>query len=458
MRGQAKEHTLSASKQFASRYSALLSIFFTAMLGRPGKAADGSRRANSAVTRLYEPHLKKHDVQSRFLEVDAAAIDFETMYRPMPASQNRETHRAIAALDRLAPCEVNAGLASPRAQQRGQVGGKSMKTTNGRNTMRPKSIPCEPRASTSADCVNPFSARSTANHILAGIDLSRKQFVVTDCNSPNGFQTMRALEANGAQIIGLATSITDASTACAQAGVGCIPLACDLSDLGSVAAAAENIRISHAPLDGIIANAEISHLPTLQTRYGVEKQFLGNYLGHFVLLNNLCDIVRDGSGRIVILGSGAGVDQIPPEGVTFANLDGRHSYNGSLFYEQSKFAVALYGKELARRLRARGVAVNSVHPAARVNGHLPSVMGLVRLITDPFLGVEQRVAATQTLLAASPLVARISGESWSDCQIVAAHPLLDDRALAERLWEMSDRVLSGSLLNMVPRASASVLA
>ena len=303
-------------------------------------------------------------------------------------------------------------------------------------------------ASTWADFENPFSARSTADHILAGIDLSKKRFVVTDCNSDSGFETMRALDANGAQVIGLATSITNARTACAQAGAGCIPLACDLSDLGSVAAAAANIRSSHAPLDAIIANAEVPRLPALQTRYGVEMQLLGNYLGHFALVNDLCDIVRDGSGRIVILGSGARVDQIPPEGITFANFDGGHSYNGSVFFEQSKFAVALYGKELARRLRARGVAVNSVHPIARVNGYLPSALGLIQLVTNRFIGVEQRVAATQTLLAASPLVARISGETWMDCRIVAAHPLLDDRALAVRLWEMSDCMLRGSSFNI----------
>jgi WW domain-containing oxidoreductase len=251
---------------------------------------------------------------------------------------------------------------------------------------------------------------------------------------------MRALDANGAEVIGLASSITRARAACAQAGPACIPVACDLSDLGSVAAAAEYIRISHTPLDGIIANAEISHLPALQTRYGVEMQFLGNYLGHFALVNNLCDILRDGSGRIVILGSGARSDQLPPDGITFANLDGRHVYDGSVFYEQSKFAVALYGKELARRLRARGVAVNSVHPA-RVNGYLSRALGLIQRVSNLFKRVEQRIAATQTLLAASPLVARISGESWRDCRIVAAHPLLDDRSLADRLWKMSDRML-----------------
>jgi NAD(P)-dependent dehydrogenase (short-subunit alcohol dehydrogenase family) len=251
---------------------------------------------------------------------------------------------------------------------------------------------------------------------------------------------MRALDANGAEVIGLASSITSARAACAQVGPVCIPVACDLSDLGSVAAVAEYIRNSHTPLDGIIANAEISHLPALQTRYGVEMQFLGNYLGHFALVNSLCDILRDGSGRIVILGSGARSEQSPPGGITFANLDGYHFYDSSVFYEQSKFALALFGKELARRLRARGVAVNSVHPA-RVNGYLSRAPGLIQRVANLFRGVEQRIAATQTLLAASPLVARISGESWRDCRMVAAHPLLDDQPLAEQLWRTSDHML-----------------
>ena len=51
--------------------------------------------------------------------------------------------------------------------------------------------------SASADFRNQFSARSTADHVIAGIDLSAKRFVVTDCNSDNGFQTMQALDANG---------------------------------------------------------------------------------------------------------------------------------------------------------------------------------------------------------------------------------------------------------------------
>ena len=50
-------------------------------------------------------------------------------------------------------------------------------------------------ASASADFRNQFSARSTADHVIAGIDLSAKRFVVTDCNSDNGFQTRPVIHA-----------------------------------------------------------------------------------------------------------------------------------------------------------------------------------------------------------------------------------------------------------------------
>src|SRR3982074_2399909 len=102
---------------------------------------------------------------------------------------------------------------------------------------------------------NPFGARSTADKVLAGIDLTGKHFVVTGCSSGIGFETMSALAANGAQVIGLARSIAAAKAACASAGFSCVPIACDLSDLDSVTAAAESIRNLKVPLDAFIANA-----------------------------------------------------------------------------------------------------------------------------------------------------------------------------------------------------------
>ena len=54
----------------------------------------------------------------------------------------------------------------------------------------------------------PYGARSTADQVLAGIDLHKKCILVTGCNSGIGFETMKALAANGTHVIGLSRSFT----------------------------------------------------------------------------------------------------------------------------------------------------------------------------------------------------------------------------------------------------------
>jgi WW domain-containing oxidoreductase len=292
----------------------------------------------------------------------------------------------------------------------------------------------------------PFGARSTADKVLAGIDLTGKRFVVTGCNSGIGFETMSALSANGAHVIGLARSMTDAKIACNTVGLSSTPVACDLADLNSVAAAVDTIRALQTPLDAIVANAGIANLPALQTRYDVEMQFLVNHLGHFALVNALLDLVRNSTGRIAIVSSRASFRQAPAEGIMFDNLDGRRFYEPSVFYGQSKLANALFAKELSRRLGARGIAVNSLHPGTTRGTGLNKNLGLPRRIVlsaaQLFMKSAARGAATQTLLAASPQVSGITGEFWSNCQIARGNPLLQDAGLAKRLWDVSESVVA----------------
>jgi WW domain-containing oxidoreductase len=291
-----------------------------------------------------------------------------------------------------------------------------------------------------------FGRRSTADQVLAGIDLTGKRIVVTGCNSGIGFETMSALSANGAHVIGLARSLQDARNACSRVGPSSTPVACDLADLDSVAAAADTIRGLQGPLDAIIANAGIANLPTLQTRYGVELQFLVNHIGHFSLVNELLGRVRDGIGRIVIVSSSASINQAPAEGIMFDNLDGHRFYKPFMFYGQSKLANGLFAKELSRRLSTRGIAVNSLHPGATRGTGLNKSAGLPAKIALSaarlFMKSAARGAATQALLAANPSVSGITGEFWSNCQIAKGNSLLQDAGLAQRLWEVSDAIVA----------------
>jgi len=291
----------------------------------------------------------------------------------------------------------------------------------------------------------PHGARSTANQVLAGVDLARKWILVTGCNEEIGFETMNALAANGAHVFGLASSLASAKNACDQIGPRATPVECDLADLDSVAAAAAMIRGLQISVDAIIANAEVASPPILHKKYGVELQFLSNHIGHFALVNQLLDLVRNGTGRIVIVSSSASVTQAPPEGVMFDNLDGHVFYDPMTFYGQSKFAVALYAKELSRRLRRRAIAVNSLHPgAAKGAGLRKDLLPPLRVMRSTVQLLAKsagRRAATGALLAASPSVTGITGEYWSNCQVAEGNPLLNDSELAKRLWQVSMQIV-----------------
>jgi WW domain-containing oxidoreductase len=280
-----------------------------------------------------------------------------------------------------------------------------------------------------------FGRRSTADHVLAGIDLNGKRILVTGCNSGLGLETMNAFAANGAAVIGLARTLPAATASCAQASPLCRPVAGDLTDLESIAGAVRTIREMGGPLDAVVANAGVANLPSLDTRYGIEMHFLANHIGHFALVNGIADLLRDNSGRIVIVSGSAGIEHAPREGIMFDNLDGHRFYDPSTFYGQSKLANALYAKELSRRLSSRGIAVNAVDPgAARTRIR----KGWARL----FAKSAAQAASTQALVAASPQASGITGQYWSDCRIAAGSPLLEDGVLAKRLWDVSNDIVT----------------
>jgi WW domain-containing oxidoreductase len=291
----------------------------------------------------------------------------------------------------------------------------------------------------------PFGARSTADWVLAGIDLTRKRIVVTGCDCGIGLETMKALVANGAHVIGLAPTLEDARTACNAAGASSTPIACDLADLDSVDSAADSICGIPGPLDAIITNTERVD-PTLTMRDDMELQFIVEYVGHFALINRLTDRVRSNSGRIVMASSDATMNHAPTGAVTLGKLDARYVYEPLVSHGQAKSANAIYAKALSRRLASRGVSVNSWDSGstrgARLNKRQGWAQRLVYPIARSFMRSAAQRAATAALLAASPLAAGISGEHWSNCQITHGNPLLADEILAKRFWDISEQTLT----------------
>jgi NAD(P)-dependent dehydrogenase (short-subunit alcohol dehydrogenase family) len=301
----------------------------------------------------------------------------------------------------------------------------------------------------------PFGAQSTADDVIDGVDLDGRRAVVTGGAAGLGRETARALAAAGADVT-IAARNLDAATVAAEeisqeAGArGVHAGLLDLADLESVRAFAAGWR---GPLHILVNNAGIMATPEQRNPEGRELQFAVNHLGHFALSTALHGALAAAGGARVVVVSSVGHVNGP---VRFDDLDfTRDPYDPWLAYAQSKTANVLFAVEAARRWAPDNIAVNALNP-----GRI-SDTGLMRHLAaapaspasfDPKSSTGVSVkniaqgAATQVLLAASPLVEGATGKYFEDCQEaapftpgirrgVASYAL--DPASARRLWDIS---------------------
>src|SRR5690242_11506413 len=141
-----------------------------------------------------------------------------------------------------------------------------------------------------------YDAHSTADDVLAGIDLTGRLAVVTGGYSGLGLETTRALTKAGARIVVPARRRATAEEALAGLdGVEVDEL--DLGDLESVRAFAERFLASGRNIDIMIDNAGIMACPETRVGPGWEAQFATNHLGHFALVNRLWPAIAPGGAR-----------------------------------------------------------------------------------------------------------------------------------------------------------------
>jgi NAD(P)-dependent dehydrogenase (short-subunit alcohol dehydrogenase family) len=295
--------------------------------------------------------------------------------------------------------------------------------------------------------VGPFGADATAEQVTDGLDLSGQTALVTGCNSGLGYETMRVLALRGAHVIGTGRTLERAEVACASVEGRTTPLALELSDFQSAADCADAVRASGVDLDMLICNAGINTFGELELVDGIEKMFVVNYLGHFVLVNRLLPMMlARGAGRIVHVGSRSGYRQAPPEGIDFDNLRGEKGFDAGEAYGRSKLANALFSLELARRLEGTGVTSNVIHPGLVVTNIARTAPGALRWAFDRlgplFAKTPEQGAATQVYVATAPALAGVSGAYFEDCNPVTVsgdHHMFDE-AMAGRLWRTAEEM------------------
>lgn len=317
-----------------------------------------------------------------------------------------------------------------------------------------------------------FGASSTVWDVVEGIDLTGTRAIVTGASSGIGIETARALVAVGAEVTlavrdPAAGERTAAEIRAATGGAVRVGLV-DLADLTSINAF---LAAWDGPLHLLINNAGVMRIPTLElVGRDWERQFATNHIGHFALTVGLHDALKAGAqdgreARVVSLSS-RGHLRSP---VVFEDLFfTARPYNGAVAYGQSKTANVLFAVEAHRRWSSEGITANAVHPGAifdtNLSRHmtpeeLERIWGGIRerqaTAGGPGIKTREQGAATSVLVATSPLLDRIGGRYFEDCNEarrlppefsaettvsgVAGYAL--DPGNAARLWDLSESLM-----------------
>ncbi|HKN17846.1 MAG TPA: SDR family NAD(P)-dependent oxidoreductase [Candidatus Sulfotelmatobacter sp.] len=319
-----------------------------------------------------------------------------------------------------------------------------------------------------------FGATSTTDDVLSGVNLKGKRILVTGVSAGLGVETARSLAAHGAQVVGAARDLNKAKAATervredAGANGGSFELVeLDLANLKSVRACADRFLAKGEPFDVVIANAGVMATPFGHTADGFETQFGTNHLGHFVLVNRIASLIRNG-GRVINLSSA---------GHRYANVDlddpnfERMPYEPFVAYGRSKTANILFAVAFDKRHRDRGVRAAAVHPGGIQTelGRYQDPSRITRMIEQinqqraaegkgPFQWkTVPQGAATSVWAAVVASADEIGGQYCEDCHV--GHVVADnlsvginegvrgyavDAKTAEALWKKSEELVGES--------------
>ena len=218
----------------------------------------------------------------------------------------------------------------------------------------------------------------------------------------------------------------------------------DLSSMSDVRRIALEVREKHPKLDVLVNNAGGQFTERRESVDGFEYTFALNHLAYFLLTNlSLPSLIDAGDARVVNVSSSA--DRMAS--IHWDDPQFEENYEAFPAYAQSKLMNLLFSNALARRLRGTGVSSNVVDPGLVRSGfnYNPGGGVFIRLafaVSKLIARSPEKGAQTSVYLATSPKVAGVSGAYFAEKKLTKANPLASDEDAQERLWRLSETLLS----------------
>jgi NAD(P)-dependent dehydrogenase (short-subunit alcohol dehydrogenase family) len=216
---------------------------------------------------------------------------------------------------------------------------------------------------------------------------------------------------------------------------------CDLTDLATVVAAANELKSKLFNIQVLINNAGGMFNDFKLTKDGFETTFQLNHLGHFLLTQCLMPLLEKGQARIINVSSDLHKSGKPD----FEHINDPQKYSATRAYGNSKLFNIYFAKSLAERYANKGITAFALHPGVVKTNFTAGLSGLLKVffsLATPFMISAEKGALTPVYLATAPKLQSKSGSYFVKQKPVKPAKVAGDEAARNKLWELSEKLVA----------------
>ena len=274
--------------------------------------------------------------------------------------------------------------------------------------------------------------------------------LVTGGTSGIGLETARGLKSqfDVVAIVGRNPErLAEATRDLESDGGNILPLQADFSSLAAVRRMADEVKERLDSLSLLVNNAGVWHKARTVSEDGYEDTFAVNHLAHFLLTNELKDLLVAGApSRVLNVSSSM---HFRPHSLHWDDLMFENGWSGFWVYGHSKLANVVFSNELARRWKNLGITSNSLNPGnvrSRITRDNAFLNALHRSpIARLFIMSEADGARASIRLATAAELEGVTGRYFDRLKESRFSKAAEDEEAGRRLWDLSEQLVQAAL-------------
>ena len=221
----------------------------------------------------------------------------------------------------------------------------------------------------------------------------------------------------------------------------------DFSSLPDVRRLADEVKDRFDSLSVLVNNAGVWHRERHLSKDGYEETFAVNHLAHFLLTNELKELLVLGApSRVINVSSSM---HVRPKSLNWDDLMFEKEFRGFRVYGHSKLANVLFSNELSRRWQDLGITSNALNPGNVRSRITRNNVPLNALHRSPFarlvIMTEADGARASIRAALDPALQGVSGRYFDKLEEMRPSKPARDPEAAKQLWEVSENLIHAAI-------------